>query len=158
LKRHFDECSACRLRLQEQERVISLIRSLPVQPLSEEVIHSIEGRTVSQIIDSAPESRRSRGRLIIPLWPKLAAGFAGAILAILIIWKALPESPRPEQPVYSETEARNAQLQAKWSLAYISDLMKKTEKRVVADLLLKDMPSTIKKSLEKSFPLLKGGQ
>jgi len=157
LQRHLSECEACRIRLQDEQRIISLIESLPLQVLPEEVVNRIEDRTVRKTHGNSA-GQWLRERLIIPRWPKVAVGFAVVAIAVFIVLKSLPESVTPDPATFSEADARNAKLKAKWSLVYISDLMKKTEKRVVADILLKDMPSTIKKSLEKSLPLLKGGR
>ena len=157
LKAHLEECTACKTAFEQDRAVIALLESLPVQSLSSDAVQRIENATVGKRKNRF-DSFRLRGRMHLPVWPKFAFGFI-AVLVLLFLIRPFIESPQPDSvPVYTETDALHAKKQAKWSLVYISDLLRKTEKRVVSDILLKDMPGTVKKSLEKSLPLLKGGQ
>ena len=155
LQSHLSECAECNEGLEQEKQIISLVQTLPVQHVSSAVLRRIEARTVKQKRRTDP-GIWIREKLLIPAWPKVAFGVAVVAIAAMMIWQPFSDPADHQNLSYTELDARSAKSQAKWSLAYISDLIRKTEKHVVTDILLKDMPGTLKKSLEKSLPILKG--
>jgi anti-sigma factor RsiW len=149
---HLARCSNCREVLEQEKRVISLIRSLPVQALPPEVLARLEKKTFG----NAGERVRIwiYDKLLVPRWPRWVLGLAAAASVLLIL--RLVTDTRHGAPAYSEMEARTARSQALLSLNTLSELLQKTEIRVVSDVLLKDVPGTVKQSLEKTLPFLKG--
>ena len=152
LQKHLAVCHDCRKDLEHETRIIALIHSLPLQALSPEIVCRIESKTVGKA--SYRIQAWLHEKLIVPRWPRFVFGLA-AVIVVLVMLRPFQTS-RNIPLSNNSMDAGTARSQAAWSMAYISEVLQQTEMRVVSDVLLKDVPGTVKKSLEKSLPFLKG--
>jgi len=157
LKAHFRECSACRALLEEEREVINMFADLPELPCSETVVQRIEELTVGH---------KEKGSLFEKIllqrdpfhWRLVSVSLAASAIIILFVLHPLLDRKEPVQVQYTQEEVVKARDQAKWSLAYMVNMMSKTEREVVENVLFKDLPKTVRKSIKNAVPLFRGGQ
>jgi hypothetical protein len=86
------------------------------------------------------------------------AGVAIAILSVIISHPAKQTTPPAASRQISEADAERAREQLKWSLAYTSQLLNKTEKEAISEAVINELPKTLRNTLKKTVPLFKGGE
>ena len=152
VKKHLRDCPACRLVLEKEREVAEQLMVLPELKCSEEVTRKIENATVCP---EREDSFRRRFKFIgEPFhWRTVTVGVALAAIVILFVVYPIFDRREPGQIPYSQEEMLQSKDEAKWSLAYVAQMVNKMEKNVIEDVLLKDLPRTVRKSIKKSIPL-----
>jgi len=156
VKNHLKACSACRSELAREREVETMLTSFPELACSEEVIRKIEATTLDRE-EKEPLTRSMRSVVESFHWRTVSVGVAVAVTVFLLVVRPFGERDEPMQVQYTEEEVLKVREQAKWSLAYVAKKMNKTERDVLQEVLLKDLPKTVRKSIQKTVPLFKGG-
>ena len=151
---HFCECETC---LKEVESIDSLeahIAEMPKAQMPKYLKHDIFKKINRQ------ENKSFFNRFSFDMGGKLKLAGAGIALAMLVlvlfnIPKGEQNNPQTEQ--YSREQVLRAEDQLKWSLVYVSQVVRKTKKSTVEDVLLNQLPSTVRDCVEETVPFLKGG-
>lgn len=157
VKKHLKGCPACRSLLAEERRVVDLLAGLPEQRCSERIIRRIEAATIDR---EEREPLSGKVRMVVESfhWRTVSVGVALAAVVLLLVIRPLMYREEPVQPPYNEEEVLKAQAEAEWSLAYVARKINRTERDVIEEVLLKDLPKTVRKSIRSTIPLFKGGQ
>ncbi len=85
----------------------------------------------------------------------LGTGLAVALVLLLIIPKYIHHPTKIE---YTQQEIIEAHAQVQWSLAYAAKTINQTNQKVVRDVFLNRLPGTVRKGIDESVPIFKGGQ
>ena len=156
IKRHLKGCPECRSELMRQRKTENYLKRLPLIHCPDSVIKQIERLTFGN-----GEGHRKYRRFSLslsPTWRWVPVGLAATAVIILLIFYPSLERDDPGSVSYSQEEVMEAKNKAKWSLAYIAKTVNRTEREVVENVLLKDVPKTLRKSIRKAVPILQGGQ
>ena len=92
---------------------------------------------------------------------KFEAAIAGAAMVFLILFVFKPERQVQKtamQTQLSVEEQLAQQEKIKWTLAYTSQLLNKSEKKAVGEAVVNELPKTLRNTLKKTVPLFKGGE
>jgi len=155
---HLKNCPACRERLEQEKKINEVLRSFPHQACPESVTEAIFQQTVHQ----KRQRKAGHKREAIPVFIRQYAliGAASVAVVLLLVFHPFRNSDefktRNNQKI-SQEELNTAREQAKWSLVYVAQNLKKGEKEAVEDVIMNKVPSTIKKAIEKAIPLFNGG-
>lgn len=155
VKKHLKTCEACQTLIQQEKAIVDEIASLPQMTCPDQVVQRIKAQTI--------EHGNSEKRVTFPLrfrtpWQYVSVGLAATAIVLFFIIQPLFDIKDMEPTSYSQQDVERAQNQAKWSLAYLGKVMNHTEKKVVENVLLKEIPTTLRKSIKNAMPLLQGGQ
>lgn len=157
LKAHLKECPACRALLEEEREVINMFADLPELPCSEKVVQRIEELTVGHKIKSSLLEKILLQRDPFH-WRLVSVSLAASAIIFLFVLHPYLNRKESVQVQYTQEEVLKARDQAKWSLAYMANMVSKTEREVVENVLLKDLPKTVRKSIKNAVPIFRGGQ
>jgi hypothetical protein len=155
VERHIQDCMVCEEAFEKEKEIHGILVSMPEIPCPEDVVRRIEKVTFSH-----RETTRTRRKSAFSLnlsWKPLVVGAAAMAICILVLMK-FPKSQEPFRAEYSREEVLDARKQAKWSLAYVAKLMSKTERQLIETVLTKELPSTVRESVQKALPIYKGGE
>jgi anti-sigma factor RsiW len=155
LEAHIEGCVACRDALSEERAVVKALETLPKFRCPDRVTRRVEA-TVLGGTERLSLFERFLPRGGFP-WRFVTAGLALATVIVLVIVRPLMERPPTPPVAYSEEDAGLVRDQAVWSLAYVAKTMEKKERNVLEEVLLNDLPETVRNSLKNAIPLLKGG-
>jgi len=157
IKRHLKQCAGCRNALLiEKEMTRSLIH-LPELQCSKELLRRIQVNTWNS---QAKESFFDELKLFFQYrrWRIVSAGVAVAVVVFLILRNpSIHEEPFGAGS-YTQEEILEARDQAKWSLAYVSNMINKNEKRAVEDVFIDRLPKIVRDCIRNTVPLFRGGQ
>lgn len=163
MDRHLEACPDCRNELQAEQQVANVLSALPEMSCPRRVDQRIMDRL-------AVEPRKERlaarlGRILgSPGW-KTVTACAAALVVVMLFLPVAPESPSGTETALntgddgriSHQEAYQARQRAEASLAYVAQLIHKTEKETVNDILTSKLPKAIRNSLLRVVPVIKGG-
>lgn len=157
VKKHLKECPACRSELAKEREVGELFTALPEIRCPERVTRRIEEATLGR---KTKDSLFRRIKVVGGSyhWRTVSVGVAVVALVFLFVVHPYINREPPVQGPYSQEEVLEARNQAKWSLAYLAKTMNRTEKEVIENVLLKDIPQTVRKSIKNAVPIFRGGQ
>ena len=145
VKRHMSQCRDCAAVFAEESEVRNFFSMVPELKCPDSLSEQIAVQTFNK-----PE-RKSQNVFSFALnSPQLSFAVVAAVVVILLIIN-FPGRNNPAIQSYNPEEIALARKQARWSLAYTGNLLNKTEKNVVEDVLFKQVPGTIRKSLKKSL-------
>ena len=154
VKKHLKTCASCKTEWAEQREVEKILSGLPRLRCPQEVTQKIESLTVGtervSLLDRLLMMGESWG------WRWVPVGLAAT--AIILVFVLHPLLDQKEPVPYTQEEVMKAKNQVKWSLGYIAKTMNQTEREVVENVLFKDIPKTVRKSIKKAVPIFQGGQ
>jgi hypothetical protein len=75
-----------------------------------------------------------------------------------LLFKPFVPSEQSVPVTITQEEVFKARKQAKWSLVFVAGLIHETQKEVVEDVLIKELPKTFRKTIRNTFPIMKGGK
>lgn len=157
VKKHLKACPACRSELDREREVVDLLSALPEAKCPENVVRKIEEETFGREKKKSYIKRWVFGGQRFR-WGTLSVGVAVVAVIILLVVQPLGDRSQPDRVQYSQEEVQKAKDEAKWSLAYLAKVVGETERNVVEDVLLKDVPSTLRKSIRKTIPIFGGDE
>jgi predicted anti-sigma-YlaC factor YlaD len=157
VKKHLKACPACRSELEREREVVDLLSALPEVKCPEGIVQKIEEETFGREKKKSHIKRWVFGGQRLR-WGTLSVGVAVVAVIILLVVQPLGDRNQTNQVQYSQEEVEKAKDEAKWSLAYLARVVSETERNVVEDVLLKDVPSTVRKSIQKTIPIFGGNQ
>lgn len=118
-----------------------------------------------EILRLTVQQEKTKWRLPTYEWKshwKLELAVAGVAMAFVMLFVFKPEvSTQPDLPVQAEMsieEQKAAQEKLKWTLAYTSQLLNKSEKKAIGEAVVNELPKTLRNTLKKTVPLFKGGE
>lgn len=153
---HLKNCPDCRKDLAQEKEFDTALRSFPRQSCPAQVTDQIYQKTVHQHTGSGLLHRFKTVRPVFKLSYALI-GAASIAAVLLLVFNPVRKNQDIKVHNYSQSELKIAREQAKWSLLYVAQNLKKGEKRAVDDVIMDKVPSTIKKAIKKAIPILNGG-
>jgi len=149
---HAAQCESCRKALAEEKKLVDLLVNVPRPVCPERVVRRIIADTCEKEnrIRTPHPDHRLYWRTV------LVSGVAVAVLLLLML-KPYRSSRTLKPDTYTEEELELAKAQLKWSLSYVAQTVNEVEKNTLGDVLMKDMPETVKRIIKKSVPLFRGG-
>ena len=157
VKTHLKACAGCRHALIKEREMATLLSDLPELSCPESVVRRIESRTFGK-----ERKEKSYGKVwhfhASLNWQTVSVGLVGVALVALFVIHPLTNRGPSAPFQYSKDEAIQVANQAKWSLAYLAKSVNKAERQVVENVLLKDLPKAVRKSIKNAVPLIGGGQ
>lgn len=157
LREHLKTCPACRVALEAEQEVTQILSDLPQFPCDDGVVSRIEELTIGHRKKSSRITKIFATDISVR-WQILSVGFAATAIILLFTLHPILEQKDLETPQFTQEEVVQAKKQAKWSLAYLANKVSETEKEIVENVLLKDLPKMVRKSIKNAVPLLRGGQ
>jgi anti-sigma factor (TIGR02949 family) len=144
LETHLRECEICAGELELAERVRGGLRMLQLQRCPDPVVEGV----YEQIRGQLRATRRQRLREWLdswraPLWRPVAA----ALVVVLMIGGTVSYQNR--EPEVSPAELARAEQQVKWTLAYLSQMGRRTGDRVRDDVLRERVVAPIQNSVNR---------
>jgi len=144
LETHLLECAGCAAELELAERVRGGLQMLPLQKCPDPVVEEVYERVRGEL----RATRRWRLREWLdswraPLWRPVAA----ALVVALMIGGTVTYQNR--EPEVSPAELARAELQVKWTLAYLSQMGRRTGDRVRDDVLREWVVEPIQNSVNR---------
>ncbi|MBN1892915.1 zf-HC2 domain-containing protein [bacterium] len=161
LDRHLESCKSCRMMLAEEQSLIQGLRNLKKVPCPDAVIQSILRMT-------KPERRswfkRITQAVLQPAFRKPAYAFAGVLAAALLFW-LIPKMEMQDtgselalQETVDSQDLEKSKAQAEWTLLYVSKKLNQAQEKAVKDVVIQDLPETLKNTIKKTVPFFKGGR
>ena len=144
LETHLRECAGCAAELELAEQVRGGLRMMPLLKCPDPVVEEVYERVRGEL--RATRRRRLREWMDswrAPLWRPVAA----ALVVVLMIGGAVTYQDR--EPEVSPAELARAELQVKWTLAYLSQMGRRTGGRVRDDVLWERVVEPIQKSVNR---------
>ena len=148
------------LEFEDDQQLKKLFQALPKHKCPSNVTKAIAEKTYLKKI---PESEGYLVRLGHILFGKPPVRWASAAIAIGMILLILVRIDIPSEPVqvvqteYSQEELKKLEAQARLSLAYVGQVMNKSKNNTIREVVLKQLPETIRESINTALPILKGG-
>lgn len=152
---HLAACPVCRSEHEKLRQVTEGLRTMPEVACPERVVRKIEMVTVKPKQADSVRTKRASWWSFSRLKP-VYLGVALMAIALVVVVDAVRNRDQTEIPTFSQEEALRMREEAKLSLAYIAQVMNKTEKNIVEDVLLKDIPKAVRNTIKNSMPLLGG--
>lgn len=161
LESHLRECHACRLALDQERQLRESFATLPEPPCPDKVTDRIVRGTIFQDAETSP-GRRSRSATW-PIFPwsfgwKSVVVTAAAAAIVLLLWHALPQQDSAPESPYTPEQILVARQQATWSLIYTVQVIDRSRRDALAEVLGEQLPQVIKGSLHKAWEQSLGGQ
>ena len=146
---HLEACDRCAAELELAAEVRSGLRALPELDAPEAVVNRVLRQTVLRETDgSHPFGHRRRrrpwGR---PAWAALAAAAFAAVVVGLGFWPA--PSPPPEDAAADAAEVARATEEARYALAYVAQVSRRTGLKLRQDLLPEHLVDPSARSLTR---------
>jgi hypothetical protein len=158
LRRHLSQCGGCLREFEAEKNIIASFRHLPSPSCPE----SVEDTILARLGLGKVRVRRTSFRKFVPrlpAWEWVSAG--AAVLAVLILMTLSTNRNRTipsHSPAYSEEQIRTASKQAKWSLMAAVGMIQRTEKSIIRNVLLEELPKSLRNTLEKSISMIGGSK
>jgi hypothetical protein len=155
-RKHIRNCPDCRTELEKWQKVEKVLSSFPRQKCPSRVLDNIYLNTIGS-------EEKNIHRIRFLSFPGHAgwkwAGAAVALGLILLLAVILPiiNQNNIEEISYSQQDALKAREQARWSLAYVAQVLRKSEKTAIDNALMIELPQTVRKVVKNTVPILKGG-
>jgi len=147
LEDHLTRCPTCSRELARAQRIRDGLRALPAVPFE----LPDPGRT---------EDLGTPGRLLPGPWLRWAVPLAAAAMLVIAVLVALPRGPARgpmtvETPTGPETvsaeELARAELEARYALARLAEVTRKTEREIRDDVLARHVVAPVQRELLRSF-------
>jgi hypothetical protein len=155
-RKHIRNCPDCRTEFEKWQKVEKTLSGFPKQKCPNRVLENIYSNTIG----SKPKSVRRirfRGFTNHAGWKWAGAAVAFGLILLFTIIHPMGDRNKIEEISYSQEEALRAREQAKWSLAYVAQVIHKSEKTAIDNALLIELPQTVRKAVKNTVPILKGG-
>jgi predicted anti-sigma-YlaC factor YlaD len=146
IQRHVSGCKACRAETERLRNTERLLKGFPRVKCPDTINRAI----ARAVVKRGPQWNRFR-----PSWRTVL--IAAVLILFLFGVRPLGKNGSPE-PAYSETEIRKAREEAKWSLTYVGQVLNRTNRRVVADAILNQLPESLRKGITSAIPGIQGGK
>jgi hypothetical protein len=158
VREHLKRCGPCRELVQELVDVGEQLTSLTRVKCPARVEKRIREHTVEK--ERSAERRPSIGAFFESLHlSKVSVGLAAAVIvAFLVIRPFFREAENPIPVSYTPEQILQAREEAQESLSYLGKKINHTQNNVLEQILLKDLPKTVRNSIRKTVPLFQGGQ
>jgi len=140
---------------ENEKSLINSIKTIPEIECPEHIIRRIETETIGSRSEKSL-IRKSNFQRISPAWRVAVATAAVVVVSVLMIINSPVIKKKKVEYTYSKEELILAEKKAKWSLAYIATILNETERSVLEDVVMKQLPETFKKCLMNT--IFQGGQ
>ena len=142
----------------EEKKFVETLAALPTLPCPERVIQHVNETIKSEVKGKSFSIIKNRKHRFTLDWKSAALGVAIIIVFMISIQFPFRDKSTPTQTQYTEQDIRKAKKALKWSLVYMAQKIKKSEKTVVEETLYDFLPKTVSNSIRKIIPILKGGE
>ena len=155
LEQHTEHCQECKSLLKKEKYINDSLSDLPDLQCPQWVIERIKAVTFQKGKRSS-ESRSPNFIWGFFRWQTVTVGVAVAAVLYLLLFNPRDAGNGPELTAYSQETIEKASNQAKWSMALVAQILDNTEKHVVQEVLLKELPQSIRGCIRNSIPLIGG--
>jgi anti-sigma factor RsiW len=148
VRRHLDDCSACREELGREMEIRQALGTLPIHAAPADLENRIKAATVQPAAGWARIGNRRRFTAALAL--------AAASLAIALLVPALRPAQVPNQD-WTEAEIAAARQEVMYTLSLAAKVIDRTEKSAVVDVFVDKLPRAINDSFKTVKPTTSGG-
>ena len=155
-RKHIRHCPDCRTEFGRWQKVEKELSGFPRQKCSDEVVNKIYSNTIGLKHKSVHRIRFQ----IVPghtAWKWAGAAVALGMILLFTVIHPIFDQKKTREITYSQEEILKAREQAKWSLAYAAQVIQKSERTIIDNALLVELPQTVRKVVKNTVPILKGG-
>lgn len=157
VREHLDGCGECRSMLEGLLDIEKRLTSLPRLRCP----GRIEERILMLSIDT--ENRGGKHKTFKSFFESLhgrtvTVGLAAAVMIVLLVIGRMIRDEESVPQTFTPEQIEQAREQAELGLSYLGTKINKTEKNILEQVLLKDLPETVRKSIRKTVPIFRGGQ
>lgn len=148
------------LEFEDDQQLKKLFQQLPKYKCPSNVTKAVAEKTYLKKSSKSAGFLSRLGDFLFGQPPVKWAGAAiavGMILLILIRIDTLSDPVKVVQSEYSQEELKKVEAQARLSLAYVGQVMNKSKNNTIREVVLKQLPETIRESVNNALPILKGG-
>ncbi len=156
LQKHIRNCPDCRKEFEKWQKVEKALSGFPTQKCPNEVLEKIYSNTIGSKQKSIRQIRFRIGPGYAG-WKWAGAAVALGLILLLTVIHPIVDKKKIEEISYSQEQALKAREQAKWSLAYVAQVLRKSEKTAVDNALMIELPETVRKAVKNTVSILKGG-
>jgi hypothetical protein len=155
-RKHIRNCPDCRTEFGRWQKIEKELSGFPQQKCPDEVLDKIYSNTIGLKQKSV---HRIRFRIFASHtgWKWAGAAVALGLILLLTIIHPIGDRNKIEEISYSQEEVLKAREQAKWSLAYVAQMIQKSDKTAIDNALMIELPQTVRKAVKNTVPILKGG-
>ena len=155
-RKHIHNCPDCRTELEKWQKVEKVLSGFPRQKCPNRVFDNIYSKTIGS---EQKNIHRIRFRSFPGHagWKWAGAAIALGLILLLAVIHPIVNQKKIEEISYSQQEALKAREQAKWSLTYVAQVLRKSEKTAIDNALMIELPQTVRKVVKNTLPILKGG-
>lgn len=150
VKKHLQRCSNCRIELEKEQQIEAMLVTLPKFKCPEKVAQAIFKTTVT-----------NKEWKFFPTFFGWKTAVVGVVTLAIILFFVFYFNINLKNQIhieYSQNEILKTRKQAKWSLVYAAQIIQKSERQVVDNVLINNLPQTVRDALKKTVPLFKGGK
>jgi hypothetical protein len=152
---HLDECKKCSAEVRTLRAVTDTLSTLPYHTCPDRVIDPVYEATIKKkVLKEAPQSRWDWS--LIFGWRAAVAGMAAASIALLLFLNPFGDQNGALPGYYHPDELAGAGDLAKWSLLYIAQTIKESERDVVHGVLVEGLPRKIRYVVKSEIQVFKG--
>ena len=148
VRRHLDDCSACREELNREMEIRQTLGTLPIHAAPLNLEHRIRA--------AATQHATRRPRIGNRVRFTAALALAAASLAIVLLVPALRSAQGPDQD-WTEAEIAAARQEVVYTLSLAAKVIDRTEKSAVVNVFADKLPRAIDDSFKMVKPTTSGG-
>jgi len=147
---HIEDCAACSSEFRTYRSIDQSLADLPRFSCPEHVTRAICEATIHNEMAGSKHDRKWNWSFIFG-WRPALAGLAAATLMLFFLWNPIEDTEKSTPDMFSGSEVAKAGILAKWSLIYAAQTMKESERRVVDDVLIPEIPGKIREVISPFF-------
>ena len=145
---HLQDCRACSEEFKEEKVLFNAIKELPVL--------NCPGHIPREVIRKTVDSEKRKVQKINLHSFRWQTAVAGCVaLALLLIYVIKPfDQTQTQTPQLTQEDIEKARAQYKWSMMYVAQKLKQTEKKAIREVVIRDLPGSVQECLKKTIPIL----
>jgi anti-sigma-K factor RskA len=152
---HLEECPKCLAEVRALRAIADTLTSLPFHPCPDRVTEAVWEATIKKRVPEGARERKWDWSLVFG-WRGAVAGMAAASIALLLFLNPFGDQNGTMPGYYDSHELAGAGDLAKWSLLYVAQTIRESEREIVHDVVVEGLPRKIRDTVNNEIHVLKG--
>jgi anti-sigma-K factor RskA len=152
---HLQRCPTCSAEVNALRAIANTLSTLPYHACPDHVTEAVYEATVRKRVPAESRGRKWDWSLIFG-WRAAVVGMAAASVALLLFLNPFGDQNGAVPGYYHPNELAGAGELAKWSLLYVAQTMKESEREVVHDVVVEGLPRKIRGVVKNEIQAFKG--
>ncbi len=152
---HIEHCPKCLAEVRTLRAIANTLSTLPYHVCPDRVISAVYEATIEKRVPERASQRKWDWNLIFG-WRAAVAGMAAASIALLLFLNPFGDRNGTLPGPYHPDELAIAGDLAKWSLLYVAQTIKESEREVVHGVLVEGLPRKIRHAVKNEIQVFKG--